>query len=137
MNVFAVLDVDRIGLSRERRGVHQDAIGDQGPVNRHHLARPDPNDVTGREGFERHRRRWRIVRFPVHLPRLFWTQAHQPVQGIGGLETGTRFQPIPEQKEGHNEGGTVDEDHAVTKVVAGKGCENDRHAPQIGRAGTK
>ena len=59
------------------------------------------------------------------------------MQGVGGLEARTRLQPVSEQKEGHNEGGTVDEDHAVTKVVAGKGRENDRHAPKVGRAGTE
>ena len=59
------------------------------------------------------------------------------MQGVSGLEASTRLKPVPEQKEGHNEGGTVDEDHAVTKRTASKGRKNDRQAPQVGRTGTK
>ena len=59
------------------------------------------------------------------------------MQGVCGLESSTGLEPIPQQQEGHDEGCSIDEDHAPAKGVAGKGRHDDRHAPKVRRAGAE
>ncbi len=104
--------LDRDRLARDHRLVHGARAFEHDAVDRHLLARPDPQPIAGDDAIDRHVLLGAVVAEP---PRGLGRQAQQRADGAAGLPARPQLEHLAQQdqRRDHRRGLEVDRDLAV------------------------